>query len=51
MKRTFEGDLARAAAFYGHVCGEEIIDGREVSTGRGSVVCRSCAGQSYYEMV
>ena len=33
------------------VCGEAITDGREVSTGRGSVICRSCAGQSYYEVL
>lgn len=33
------------------VCGEDITDGREVKTGRGKVICRSCAGQSYYEVL
>ncbi len=33
------------------VCGEDITDGREVKTGRGAVICRSCAGNSYYEVL
>lgn len=33
------------------VCGEEVTDGREVNTGCGKVICRSCAGQSYYEVL
>jgi len=31
-------------------CGEEIINEREVVTGE-SVLCRACAGQSYYRLV
>ena len=30
-------------------CGEEIINEREVTLG-GTVLCRSCAGQSYYQL-
>jgi formylmethanofuran dehydrogenase subunit E len=30
-------------------CGEEIINEREVTLG-GAVLCRSCAGQSYYQL-
>ncbi len=33
------------------VCGEDITDGREINTGRGKVICKSCAGQSYYEIL
>lgn len=33
------------------VCGEEVTDGREVNTGCGKMICRSCAGQSYYEVL
>ena len=33
------------------VCGEEVTDGREVQTGCGKAICRSCAGQAYYEML
>lgn len=32
------------------VCGEEIINGREV-TERGMTVCRTCAGDGYYQIV
>ena len=33
------------------VCGEEVTDGREVKTGCGKAICRSCAGQAYYEVL
>ena len=33
------------------VCSEGVNDGREIVRGDGAVVCRSCAGESYYEKV
>lgn len=33
------------------VCGEDITDGREIVTPRGKAVCKSCAGQSYYDVL
>jgi formylmethanofuran dehydrogenase subunit E len=33
------------------VCSEGVNDGREIVRGDGVVVCRSCAGESYYEKV
>jgi formylmethanofuran dehydrogenase subunit E len=33
------------------VCSEGVNDGRELVRGDGAVVCRSCAGESYYEKV
>src|SRR5262249_19083216 len=32
-------------------CGEGVNDGREVVRTDGSLVCRSCAGESYYQKV
>ena len=31
------------------ICGEGVNDGREVIRPDGSVICRSCAGESYYK--
>lgn len=31
-------------------CGEEIINGREISD-QGAVLCRSCAGEGYYHFL
>jgi formylmethanofuran dehydrogenase subunit E len=30
------------------ICGEEVMNGREIKSG-GNVICRSCAGFSYYQ--
>jgi len=34
----------------GEICGEEVINEREIIC-EGSVLCRACAGQSYYSLI
>lgn len=33
------------------VCGEDVTDGRGITTPDGGTVCKSCAGQSYYKVI